>query len=33
VSNPKSVGLPHAAMIALGLFGFLAAAAIWAPRV
>jgi hypothetical protein len=32
IRNPKAVGLPHAAVIALGALGFLAAAAIWAPR-
>ena len=32
VQSPKAVGLPHGAMIALGVFACLAAAAIWAPR-
>jgi prepilin peptidase CpaA len=32
VRSPKALGLPHAAMIALGSLGFLAATAIWAPR-
>jgi prepilin peptidase CpaA len=32
VRSPKALGLPHAAMIALGSLGFLAVAAIWAPR-
>jgi prepilin peptidase CpaA len=32
VHHPKSVGLPHGAVIALGVIAFLGAAAIWAPR-
>ena len=32
IHNPKAVGLPHAAVIALGALGFVAAAGIWAPR-
>lgn len=32
VRSQKAVGLPHAAVIALGVLGFLAVAAIWAPR-
>ena len=32
IRNPKAVGLPHAAVIALGTLGFLVAAGIWAPR-
>jgi len=32
IRNPKAVGLPHASVVALGALGFLAAAAIWAPR-
>ena len=33
VRSPKAVGLPHAAMIAVGACAFLGAAAIWAPRM
>jgi prepilin peptidase CpaA len=32
VKNVQAVRLPHAVAIALGVFGFLAAAAIWAPK-
>ena len=32
VKNPKAVRLPHAVAIALGVFGFLFAAAVWAPK-
>jgi prepilin peptidase CpaA len=31
-NHPAAVGLPHAAVIALAVMGFLSAAAIWAPR-
>ena len=33
VHSPKAVGLPHAAMIAVGACAFLGAAAVWAPRM
>jgi prepilin peptidase CpaA len=32
VKSPRAVTLPHGAAIALGSLGFLAAAALWAPR-
>jgi prepilin peptidase CpaA len=32
VRHPHSVGLPHGAMIALGVIAFLSAAAQWAPK-
>ena len=32
VRNPKAVGLPHGAVIALGSLAWMSAAAIWAPR-
>lgn len=33
VKNDRGVRLPHAAAIACGVVGFLAAAAIWAPKI
>jgi prepilin peptidase CpaA len=33
IRNPRSVGLPHGAVIALGVIVFLVSAAIWAPRM
>ena len=31
-NHPDAIGLPHGAVIGLGVMGFLSAAAVWAPR-
>ena len=33
IQHPHAIGLPHGAIIALGVIAFLSAAAIWAPRL
>jgi prepilin peptidase CpaA len=33
VHHPDAIGLPHGAVIALGVMGFLSAAAVWAPKI